>query len=61
MTLLSEVEQVATHFAILSAGDVQFEGTLQDLRTRTEPMIVIEVDQPERARVLLEAAGCAVK
>ena len=58
--LLSEVEQVATHVAILSHGEIQFVGTPQQLKMRSES-IVIEVDQPERARVLLESAGLATQ
>ena len=58
--LLSEVEQVATHIAILSHGQLQFEGTSEDLKSRTL-FIVVDVDQPERARAFLERAGCKVR
>jgi ABC-2 type transport system ATP-binding protein len=58
--LLSEVEQVATHIGILSHGRMQFEGTAADLRCRTTS-VVIDVDQSERARLLLERAGCKVR
>jgi lantibiotic transport system ATP-binding protein len=54
--LLSEVEQIATEVAIISHGEIQFEGTPHQLKMRSES-IVIEVDQPERARLLLESAG----
>jgi ABC-2 type transport system ATP-binding protein len=53
--LLSEVEQVATHFAIVSAGRLKFEGTAEQLRLRNQPLIVAEVDDPERAARLLLA------
>jgi ABC-2 type transport system ATP-binding protein len=59
--LLSEVEQVSTHFAILSRGEVQFQGTKQDLRERTQPTLVIEVDRPDDACVLLANAGHQVQ
>jgi len=59
--LLSEVEQVATHVAILSQGKMQFEGTLEDLRRRTQSIVVLEVDQPERAQVLLSQSGRSVR
>jgi ABC-type multidrug transport system ATPase subunit len=59
--LLSEVEQVATHFAILSHGEVQFQGTKKDLRKRNQPTLVIEVDQPDKACVLLANAGYQVR
>lgn len=59
--LLSEVEQVATHFAILSKGELQFSGTKQDLRRRTEPSLLVEVDRPDEACKLLANVGYAVR
>jgi ABC-2 type transport system ATP-binding protein len=58
--LLAEVEQVATHLAIISQGQLKFEGTPQDLQKSSKPMIVVKVDQPERAVALLMRNGCAV-
>jgi lantibiotic transport system ATP-binding protein len=58
--LLSEVEQTATHFAIISQGTLKFEGTLAELPMRSEQTIVMEVDEPERARALLTSMGCTV-
>ncbi len=55
--LLSEVEQVATHLAIISQGTLKFEGTLDELRRRSEQMIIVEVDQPVRAHAVLNAIG----
>jgi lantibiotic transport system ATP-binding protein len=52
--LLTEVEQVATHFAIISSGQAKFEGTAEELRLRNQPAIVAEVDEPERARRILQ-------
>jgi ABC-2 type transport system ATP-binding protein len=52
--LLAEVEQVATHFAIISSGQEKFEGTAEELRLRSQPSIVAEVDEPERAIRLLQ-------
>ncbi|HKF23867.1 MAG TPA: ABC transporter ATP-binding protein [Candidatus Angelobacter sp.] len=51
--LLAEVEQVATHLAIISQGRLMFEGTREGLRRRSQQLIVVEVDQPERAHALL--------
>jgi ABC-type multidrug transport system ATPase subunit len=59
--LISEVERVATHLAIISAGRLRFEGTLEELRSRSEPVIVVEVDQPERAHALLTGLGRTVR
>jgi lantibiotic transport system ATP-binding protein len=58
--LLSEVEQVATHVAILSHGSMRYEGTPADLKQRTQS-VVIRVDQIDRARSLLESAGCIAR
>ncbi|HEY6305786.1 MAG TPA: ABC transporter ATP-binding protein [Candidatus Angelobacter sp.] len=55
--LLAEVEQVATHLAIISQGRLMFEGTQADLQQRSPHAILVEVDQPERAHALLAGAG----
>jgi ABC-2 type transport system ATP-binding protein len=57
--LLAEVEQVASHVAIISAGQMRFEGSAKDLRIRSAPAIVVEVDDTERACELLNDAGIA--
>lgn len=51
--LLAEVEQTATDLAIISQGELRFEGTPEQLRARSKRTLVIEVDQPERAHALL--------
>src|SRR4051812_30787245 len=58
--LLAEVEQVATHFAIISEGQSRFEGAAEDLRIRSKPVIVVEVDDDERACKILISAGIRV-
>jgi ABC-2 type transport system ATP-binding protein len=58
--LLAEVEQVATHVAIISAGLLRFEGTARDLLIRSTPAIVLEVGDTERAYELLAQAGIPV-
>jgi lantibiotic transport system ATP-binding protein len=55
--LLGEVEQIASHIAIISRGEVKFEGTRSDLSMRNREKIVVEVDQPERAENLLTSIG----
>jgi ABC-2 type transport system ATP-binding protein len=55
--LLAEVEQVATHFAIISEGQLKFEGTAEELRVRSRPAIHVEVDDGERACRVLSGAG----
>lgn len=58
--LLSEIEQVATHLAIISQGRLMFEGTREELHRRSKPAIIVEVDQPERAYALLSRLGRTV-
>lgn len=55
--LLAEVEQVATQLAIISNGELKFEGSRQDLDAHTHQMIVVEVDQPKRATAFLSQSG----
>jgi ABC-2 type transport system ATP-binding protein len=55
--LLSEVEQVATHLAIVSSGELKFQGTRDDLRALSRPTILVEVNDTERALVLLTNLG----
>lgn len=55
--LLSEIEQVATHLAIISSGELKFEGTRDDLRELSRPTIRVEVDDTERALALLTGLG----
>lgn len=57
--LLAEVEQVATQLAIISKGELKFEGSRQELNARARQTIVLEVDQPERAVMLLRQSGYA--
>jgi ABC-type multidrug transport system ATPase subunit len=58
--LLAEVEQVATHLAIISQGQLKFEGSREELQTRSKRMLVVEVDHPERAQSLLIGLGHTV-
>jgi ABC-type multidrug transport system ATPase subunit len=58
--LLAEVEQIATHLAIISQGQLRFQGTPAELQKRSKQMIVVKVDQVERARGVLARIGCTV-
>jgi ABC-2 type transport system ATP-binding protein len=55
--LLAEVEQVATHLAIIAEGRLRFEGTAEELQKRREPSILLKVDQVDRACSLLSGLG----
>lgn len=58
--LLAEVEQSATHVAIISQGELRFAGTSEELRSRRQPSIAVEVDRPDEAARLLEQKGLEV-
>jgi ABC-2 type transport system ATP-binding protein len=55
--LLAEVEQVATHLAIISRGQLRFQGRLADLPARKTTVIIADVDRPGSALEVLAAAG----
>jgi len=55
--LLSEVEQVATHLAIISSGELKFQGTRDDLRALSRPTVLVGVDDTVRALALLTNMG----
>jgi len=58
--LLAEVEQVATHLAIISQGQLKFEGTPEELQERSKPIIAVKVDQMDLAEEMLTRFGCTV-
>jgi ABC-type multidrug transport system ATPase subunit len=55
--LLTEIEQIASHLGVLNTGRLLFQGTLDELRRRAPPRLVIGCDDPARAGQLLQAAG----
>ena len=55
--LLSEIDQIASHVGVLLAGELRFEGELDQLRSRVKPRLLIRCDDPLRARDLLAASG----
>jgi ABC-type multidrug transport system ATPase subunit len=55
--LLAEIEQVATHLAIISRGQLRFQGTPAGLQARKTATIVAVVDRPQIALEVLSAAG----
>jgi ABC-type multidrug transport system ATPase subunit len=58
--LLAEVEQVATHIGIIQAGQLRFQGTLDELHAEVRAHVVLGVDQPRRARKTLLGSGWSV-
>lgn len=59
--LLGEIEHTATHVGILSEGRLVVEGALAALKAGLAPELAIEVDDIERAGVLVAARGVAVE
>jgi ABC-2 type transport system ATP-binding protein len=55
--LLSEVEQLCTHAAILSAGRLVAQGSLDELRTMEHPLVVVMTPDVGTARSVLLALG----
>jgi lantibiotic transport system ATP-binding protein len=59
--LLGEVEQVATHVGIIGQGRLLFQGTPPELQGQRHDRVVVEVDQPVRALLLLRGNGWTVE
>ncbi len=59
--LLSEIEQVATHIGIIHHGKLLFQGTPDDMHSRLQEYVSVEVDQPDEAKRLLVASGWAIQ
>ncbi|MBO0694355.1 MAG: ABC transporter ATP-binding protein [Acidimicrobiaceae bacterium] len=57
--LLSEIEQMCTHAAVMSRGRLLAQGTLAELRAAGAARLVVEVDQVAQARKVLEGLGIA--
>ncbi|GGD43681.1 ABC transporter ATP-binding protein [Pseudoxanthomonas indica] len=55
--LLSEVEVIAHHVGVLQAGQLRFQGTLEELRARARPKLQIRCDDPVQAAYTLAQAG----
>lgn len=55
--LLAEVEHLATHVGIIGQGQLLFQGTLTEFRTRHRERAILEVDHPTQATDALRNAG----
>jgi ABC-2 type transport system ATP-binding protein len=56
--LLSEVEQVCSHVAIMRAGRLVAQGSLAELGAGAEPRLLVETGDPDRAAAVLASLGC---
>lgn len=57
--LLMEIEQIASHVGIIVSGKMRFEGTLEKLRSMSQPTVLVNVNHPERALEVLAMHGIA--
>ena len=55
--LLSEVEQLCTHAAIINMGRLVAQGPVASLQGTTTTRLILETDDTERAAVVLEQLG----
>jgi ABC-2 type transport system ATP-binding protein len=59
--LLAEVEQTADHVAILDRSHLLFQGTLGEFQAQRSKLLMLRVDQPENAVLLLRQHGWDVE
>lgn len=52
--LLSEVEQMATNIGVINKGRLLFQGAMNDLKSRLRKYMLLQVDNPEKAKQFLE-------
>jgi ABC-2 type transport system ATP-binding protein len=57
--LLAEVEQICTHVGVMRTGQLVFQGTLDDLRTRGSARIQVRTSDAQRAAEVLGKLGLA--
>ncbi|MCF8528824.1 MAG: ABC transporter ATP-binding protein [Aquiluna sp.] len=57
--LLSEIEQLCTHVAVMSAGSIVAQGSLAELRSHGQSRLIAKVDDVDKSVELLQAQGFA--
>lgn len=55
--LLTEIEQLCDHVAVMSAGNILAQGSLAELRSHGQTRLILEVDQIDLAVELLKQNG----
>jgi ABC-type multidrug transport system ATPase subunit len=58
--LLAEIERMASHVGIINNGELLFQGSIKDLETMSQPMILIEADNTVDAANFLKSQKIAV-
>ena len=59
--LLSEIEQLCSHVAVMTEGRLVAQGTLEELRNHQDTRLVVQVDKPKPAIALLRKHGITAK
>jgi ABC-2 type transport system ATP-binding protein len=57
--LLAEVEQVCSHVGVMRVGELVFQGTLDELRGRGTPRLLVRTPEPDAAQQVLARLGLA--
>ncbi len=57
--LLPEVEQICSHVGVMRAGELVFQGTLDEMRGRGAARILVRTSEPELAAEVLAGLGLA--
>ncbi len=57
--LLAEVDQICSDVGVMRTGELVFQGTLEELRSRGAARVQVDTAEPERARKVLDARGMA--
>lgn len=55
--LLSEIEQLCSHLAVMTAGNIVAQGSIAELRSKGESRLIVRVDDVDQAVELLKAKG----
>ena len=55
--LLAEVDQICSHVGVMRAGELVFQGTLEEMRSRGTPRILVRTAEPEQAAQVLAGLG----
>lgn len=55
--LLTEIEQLCSHVAVMRAGEIVAQGSLNELRSNGQTRLILSVDQVSQAKEVLKAAG----
>ena len=55
--LLSEIEQLCSHLAVMTAGSIVAQGSIAELRSKGESRLIVRVDDVDQAVELLKAKG----